>query len=295
MADRVYFLPVEPVTVEKILEKERCDAILLSFGGQTALNCGVALDRSGALERLQVRVLGTPVRSILNTEDRELFIRVLDGIGVKTARSRACANERKAREAAGEIGYPLILRGGLRLGRARVRPSSGTTRNWNRCFPGPSPEFPRCWWKNTWRAGREVEYEVVRDARDNCVTVCNMENMDPLGIHTGESIVVAPSQTLTNHEYHYLRELSIRTIRELGHRGRMQHPVRALPEDQRLPRHRSQRPAEPQFGSGQQGHRLSPGLCRRQAGPGLYPGGPAKRHHPQGPRRFSSPPWITWC
>ncbi len=215
MADRVYFLPVEPVTVEKILEKERCDAILLSFGGQTALNCGVALDRSGALERLQVRVLGTPVRSILNTEDRELFIRVLDGIGVKTARSRACANERKAREAAGEIGYPLILRGAFALG------GKGSAIVWNdeeleQVLPRAFAGIPQVLVEEYLAGWKEVEYEVVRDARDNCVTVCNMENMDPLGIHTGESIVVAPSQTLTNHEYHYLRELSIRTIRELG-------------------------------------------------------------------------------
>ena len=215
LADRVYFLPVTPLYVEKVIEKESVDAILLSFGGQTALNCGVELHESGVLERYQVRVLGTPVQSILDTEDRARFISVLDTIGVKTARSVACSCAGEVLKAVDQIGFPVILRGAFSLGgkgSAIVEDHKKLAAVLPKAFAG----IPQVLVEECLSGWKEVEYEVMRDARDNCITVCNMENFDPLGIHTGESIVVAPSQTLNNHEYHYLREISIKTIRSLG-------------------------------------------------------------------------------
>jgi carbamoyl-phosphate synthase large subunit len=215
MADRVYLLPVDPDTVTQIIEKERVDGILLSFGGQTALNCGVELYKRGVLTKHQVRVLGTSVDTILDTEDRARFIDVLNSINVKTARSVACTDAKQVRAAVKQIGLPIIMRGAFSLGgkgSAIVRTEEQLEMVLPRAFAG----IPQVLVEEYLSGWKEVEYEVVRDARDNCVTVCNMENVDPLGIHTGESIVVAPSQTLTNHEYHYLRELAIKTIRKLG-------------------------------------------------------------------------------
>ncbi len=215
MADRVYFLPVTPDMVERVIVKEKVDAILLSFGGQTALNCGVALFKSGVFEKYQVRVLGTPVQSILETEDRALFIDVLNEINIKTARSVACNGPKQAREAVKILGYPLILRGAFSLGgkgSAIVRDDEDLEAVLPKAFAG----IPQVLVEEYLEGWKEIEYEVVRDVRDNCVTVCNMENMDPLGVHTGESIVVAPSQTLDNRDYHFLRELSIKAIRRIG-------------------------------------------------------------------------------
>lgn len=216
MADRVYFLPVTPEFVEEVILKEEADAILLSFGGQTALNCGLALYDSGVLDRLGVRVLGTPVSAIRNTEDRRLFAAELALIGVHTARAQACTSMAEAREAAlSHIGLPVILRGAFSLGgkgSAIVSTEEELRQMLPLAFAGNSQvlvEESLAGWK-------EIEYEVVRDARDNCITVCNMENLDPMGIHTGESIVVAPSQTLNNTEYHMLREVAVKTVRHLG-------------------------------------------------------------------------------
>lgn len=215
MADRIYLLPVEPSTVEKVIKKEMVDALLLSFGGQTALNCGVELYKSGVLEKYQVRVLGTPVETILDTEDRARFIDVLNTINVKTARSLACNNAGQARKAVKEIGYPVIMRGAFSLG------GKGSAIVYNDeeleiVLPKAFANIPQVLVEEYLAGYKEIEYEVVRDIRDSCITVCNMENVDPIGIHTGESIVVAPSQTLTNHDYHFLRKLSIKTIRTLG-------------------------------------------------------------------------------
>ena len=215
VADKIYFLPVTPYFVEKVIDKERPDGVLLSFGGQTALNCGVALYQGGVFEKYGVQVLGTPVQAIMDTEDRELFVKKLDEINVKTIKSEACENIEQARQAARDLGYPVIIRAAYALGGL----GSGFCDNEEELnvlaekafsfspagFGGKEPERMK-----------EVEYEVVRDRFDNCITVCNMENFDPLGIHTGESIVIAPSQTLTNSEYHKLRELAIRIIRHIG-------------------------------------------------------------------------------
>lgn len=215
MADKIYFLPVTPFFVEKVIENEHPEGILLSFGGQTALNCGIALYQSGILEKYGVRVLGTPVRAILDTEDRQLFTRRLDEIRVKTPRSLAATSIEEAVQAARSLGYPVIIRSGFALGGLGSGFCSGeeeirvlTQKSFSYSSQVLVEESLKGW--------KEVEYEVVRDAFDNCITVCNMENFDPLGIHTGESIVVAPSQTLTNREYHKLRELSIRIIRHIG-------------------------------------------------------------------------------
>lgn len=215
VADTVYFLPVTPFFVEKVIEKERPDGILLAFGGQTALNCGVALYQSGVLEKYNVRVLGTPVRAIMDTEDRELFVRKLDEIGVKTIKSEAVDNIRDARRAAKELGYPVIIRAAYALGGL----GSGFCDNEKELDVLAEKAFsfsPQVLVEKSLKGWKEVEYEVVRDRFDNCITVCNMENFDPLGIHTGESIVIAPSQTLTNTDYHKLRELAIRIIRHIG-------------------------------------------------------------------------------
>ena len=215
VADEIYFLPVTPYFVERVIEKERPDGILLSFGGQTALNCGVSLHRSGVFERYGVQVLGTPVQAIMDTEDRELFVRRLDEIGVKTIRSEAVETLEDARRAAKELGYPVIIRAAYALGGL----GSGFCDNETELAALAEKAFsfsPQVLVEKSLKGWKEVEYEVVRDPFDNCITVCNMENFDPLGIHTGESIVVAPSQTLTNSEYHKLRELAIRIIRHIG-------------------------------------------------------------------------------
>ena len=215
VADEVYFLPVQPYFVERVIEKERPDGILLAFGGQTALNCGVELYRSGVLDKYGVKVLGTPVQAIMDTEDRELFVRKLDEIGVKTIKSHACENIDAARQAASELGYPVILRAAYALGGL----GSGFCDNEEELDRLAEKAFsfsPQVLVEKSLKGWKEIEYEVVRDRYDNCITVCNMENFDPLGIHTGESIVVAPSQTLTNSEYHKLRALAIKIIRHIG-------------------------------------------------------------------------------
>ncbi|MDR2810016.1 MAG: carbamoyl-phosphate synthase (glutamine-hydrolyzing) large subunit [Tannerellaceae bacterium] len=215
VADTVYFLPVTPFFVQKVIEKERPDGILLAFGGQTALNCGVDLFRNGVLNKYNVHVLGTPVQAIMDTEDRELFVRKLDEIHIKTIKSEAVDNIVAARRAAAELGYPVILRAAYALGGL----GSGFCDNEDELNVLAEKAFsfsPQILVEKSLKGWKEVEYEVVRDRFDNCITVCNMENFDPLGIHTGESIVIAPSQTLTNSEYHKLRELSIRIIRHIG-------------------------------------------------------------------------------
>ena len=215
VADQIYFLPVQPYFVERVIEKERPDGILLSFGGQTALNCGVELYKSGVLEKYGVRVLGTPVQAIMDTEDRELFVDRLNEIDVKTIKSEACENIEQARKAAAELGYPVIIRAAYALGGL----GSGFCDNEEELDRLAEKAFsfsPQVLVEKSLKGWKEIEYEVVRDRYDNCITVCNMENFDPLGIHTGESIVIAPSQTLTNSEYHKLRALSIKIIRHIG-------------------------------------------------------------------------------
>lgn len=215
VADRIYFLPVTPYFVERIIEKERPEGIMLAFGGQTALNCGVKLFENGVLEKYNLKVLGTPVQAIMDTEDRELFVEKLNEINVKTIKSEACENVEQARKAAAELGYPVILRAAYALGGL----GSGFCDNEEELDKLAEKAFsfsPQVLVEKSLKGWKEVEYEVVRDRFDNCITVCNMENFDPLGIHTGESIVIAPSQTLTNSEYHKLRELSIRIVRHVG-------------------------------------------------------------------------------
>lgn len=215
VADQIYFLPVQPYFVEEVIKKERPDGILLSFGGQTALNCGVELYRNGILDKYNVRVLGTPVQAIIDTEDRELFVEKLDEIGVKTIKSEACENMEQARKAAAELGYPVIIRAAYALGGL----GSGFADNEEELVKLAEKAFsfsPQVLVEKSLKGWKEIEYEVVRDRYDNCITVCNMENFDPLGIHTGESIVIAPSQTLTNSEYHKLRALAIKIIRHIG-------------------------------------------------------------------------------
>ena len=215
IADNVYFLPVTPYFVERVIAKERPDGILLSFGGQTALNCGVELYKSGILERYSIKVLGTPVQAIIDTEDREKFVQRLDEIGVKTIHSEAVCNIEQARHAATQLGYPVIIRAAYALGGL----GSGFCNDeqeldvlCEKAFSFSSQVLV----EKSLKGWKEIEYEVVRDRYDNCITVCNMENFDPLGIHTGESIVIAPSQTLSNSEYHKLRETAIRIIRHIG-------------------------------------------------------------------------------
>ena len=215
VADTVYFQPVQPDFVERIIEKERPDGILLSFGGQTALNCGVELYQRGVLEKYGVKVLGTPVQAIIDTEDRDLFVKRLDEIGVKTIKSQACSTIGEVRAAASELGFPVILRAAYALGGL----GSGFCDNAEELEAQAEEAFsfsPQVLVEKSLRGWKEIEYEVVRDRYDNCITVCNMENFDPLGIHTGESIVVAPSQTLSNAEYHKLRALAIKIIRHIG-------------------------------------------------------------------------------
>ena len=215
IADTVYFQPVQSDFVERIIEKERPDGILLSFGGQTALNCGVELYRRGVLEKYGVKVLGTPIQAIIDTEDRDLFVKRLDEIGVKTIKSEACSTVEEVQRAAHELGFPVILRAAYALGGL----GSGFCDNDEELLAQAEEAFsfsPQVLVEKSLRGWKEIEYEVVRDRYDNCITVCNMENFDPLGIHTGESIVVAPSQTLSNSEYHKLRALAVRIIRHIG-------------------------------------------------------------------------------
>ena len=215
VADKIYFLPVQPYFVERVIKKEHPDGILLSFGGQTALNCGVQLYKNGILEKYNVRVLGTPVQAIMDTEDRELFVERLDEINVKTIKSEACENIEQVHKAASDLGYPVIVRAAYALGGL----GSGFADNEEELDALCEKAFsfsPQVLIEKSLKGWKEIEYEVVRDRYDNCITVCNMENFDPLGIHTGESIVVAPSQTLSNSEYHKLRALSIKIIRHIG-------------------------------------------------------------------------------
>ena len=215
VADQIYFLPVQPYFVERVIAKERPDGILLSFGGQTALNCGVELEESGVLEKYNVQVLGTPVSAIMDTEDRERFVEKLDEINVNTIKSEACENMDQALKAAQTLGYPVIVRAAYALGGL----GSGFANNDDDLRKICEKAFsfsPQVLVEKSLKGWKEIEYEVVRDRYDNCITVCNMENFDPLGIHTGESIVIAPSQTLTNSEYHKLRELSIKIVRHIG-------------------------------------------------------------------------------
>jgi len=235
MASATYFLPVTLEFVTKVIDKERPDGILLAFGGQTALNCGVELHRRGVLEKYGVQVLGTPVSTIEDTEDRELFCKRLAEINVRTARSIACSDIGSSVLAASEIGYPVMIRAAYALGGS----GSGICRNEKElqersehCLAG-APQILIEEWLGGWK---EIEYEVVRDRNDNCITVCNMENVDPLGIHTGESIVVAPSQTLTDREYHKLRRIAIEVIRHLGVVGEcnIQYALDPASEDYRI-------------------------------------------------------------
>ena len=215
VADKVYFQPVTPEFVERVIAKERPDGILLSFGGQTALNCGVELYRKGVLEKYGVTVLGTPIQAIIDTEDRDQFVKRLDEIGVKTIRSRACSTKEEVKQAALELGFPVILRAAYALGglgSGFCEDEAELERQSEEAFSFSSQVLV----EKSLKGWKEIEYEVVRDRYDNCITVCNMENFDPLGIHTGESIVVAPSQTLSNAEYHKLRELAIKIIRHIG-------------------------------------------------------------------------------
>ncbi|MCK9208036.1 MAG: carbamoyl-phosphate synthase large subunit, partial [Salinivirgaceae bacterium] len=215
IADKIYFLPVTPDFVERVIKKEKPQGILLAFGGQTALNCGIKLHDSGVLEKYQVQVLGTPVQAIKDTEDRDLFVQKLNQIDVKTARSYAVNNLDEAKIAVEKLGYPIIVRAAYALGGL----GSGFCNNDNELERICNNAFsfsPQVLLEESIKGWKEVEYEVVRDRFDNCITVCNMENFDPLGIHTGESIVVAPSQTLSNTEYHKLRELAIKIIRHIG-------------------------------------------------------------------------------
>ena len=235
VADKIYFLPVQPYFVERVIQKERPDGILLSFGGQTALNCGVELYKSGILEKYGVQVLGTPVQAIIDTEDRELFVQRLDEIDVKTIKSHACSSIHEARQAAAELGYPVILRAAYALGGL----GSGfcdDEQQLNQLAEKAFAFSPQVLVEKSLKGWKEIEYEVVRDRFDNCITVCNMENFDPLGIHTGESIVVAPSQTLTNAEYHKLRALAIRIIRHIGIVGEcnVQYAFDPVSEDYRV-------------------------------------------------------------
>ena len=215
VADHIYFLPIQPYFVERVIQKEQPDGVLLSFGGQTALNCGVELEKTGIFAKYGVKVLGTPVAAIMDTEDRELFVEQLNEIDVKTIKSEACENVEEARKAASMLGYPVIVRAAYALG-GLGSGFADDEAELNKLCEKAFSFSPQVLVEKSLKGWKEIEYEVVRDCYDNCVTVCNMENFDPLGIHTGESIVIAPSQTLTNSEYHKLRALSIKIVRHIG-------------------------------------------------------------------------------
>ncbi|MCK5463185.1 MAG: ATP-grasp domain-containing protein, partial [Bacteroidales bacterium] len=215
IADKVYFLPVTPGFVKKVIAREKPDGILLSFGGQTALNCGIELYKQKVLEKHNVKVLGTPIQAIIDTEDREIFVNKLKEIDVRTPQSEAVESTEAAKLAAARLGYPIIIRAAYTLGGQ----GSGFCTNEDELVKLASKALsysPQILIEESLKGWKEIEYEVMRDCYNNCITVCNMENFDPLGIHTGESIVVAPSQTLTNNEYHKLRRLSIDVIRHIG-------------------------------------------------------------------------------
>ncbi|NWJ50307.1 MAG: carbamoyl-phosphate synthase large subunit, partial [Bacteroidetes bacterium] len=235
IADKIYFLPVTPYFVEEVIKKEKPDGLLLSFGGQTALNCGIALYKGGILEKYNLKVLGTPVQAIIDTEDREIFVGKLGEINVRTPRSIACTTIKEAVVAAGELGYPIIIRAAYTLGGQ----GSGfcTTNQELETLASKAFSYSnQILVEESLKGWKEVEYEVVRDCYDNCITVCNMENFDPLGIHTGESIVVAPSQTLTNAEYHKLRRIAIEIVRHVGIVGEcnVQYALDPFSEDYRV-------------------------------------------------------------
>jgi carbamoyl-phosphate synthase large subunit len=235
IADKIYFLPVNPYFVEKVIEKEHPDGVLLSFGGQTALNCGTELFKAGVFEKHNIKVLGTPVKAIMETEDRELFVNKLNEINIQTPRSIAVRGVPESIEAAEKLGFPVIIRAAYTLGGQ----GSGFAYDSEELRILATKAFSytnQILVEESLKGWKEVEYEVVRDRFDNCITVCNMENFDPLGIHTGESIVVAPSQTLTNSEYHKLRELSIRIIRHIGIVGEcnVQYALDPTSEDYRV-------------------------------------------------------------
>lgn len=235
IADTIYFLPVTPYFIERVIKKERPDGIMLSFGGQTALNCGVALYEKGILRDYNIEVLGTPVQAIMDTEDRELFSERMHEIGVHTISSEACEDIEHAREAAKKLGYPVIIRAAYALGGM----GSGFCDNEEELNALCERAFsfsPQVLVEKSLKGWKEIEYEVVRDKYDNCITVCNMENFDPLGIHTGESIVVAPSQTLTNSEFQKLRDIAIRIVRHIGIVGEcnVQYALDTQSEDYRV-------------------------------------------------------------
>src|SRR3989338_67909 len=214
LVDRVYFLPVTPYFVEKVILKEKPDAILLSFGGQTALNCGLALAKSGVFQKNNVQVLGTPVSAIVATEDRLLFRKTIKHLGFKVPQSALCRSIHAVKDIADKITYPVIVRAGFSLGGL----GSGIARSVQQLIDISAKALtlaPQILIEEYLEHWKEIEYEVVRDSRDNAITVCNMENFDPMGIHTGESIVVAPSQTLNNDEYHKLREIAIKVVKSL--------------------------------------------------------------------------------
>lgn len=215
IADRIYFLPVTPQFVEKIIQKEKPEGVMLSFGGQTALNCGIDSFRQGIFEKYNVKILGTPIEAVINTEDRKEFVKKLDEIDVKTIKSYAATNLKEAKHAAGKLGYPVIIRAGFALG-GQGSGFCADEEELNELATKSFSYVNQILIEKSLKGWKEIEYEVVRDKYDNCITVCNMENFDPLGIHTGESIVVAPSQTLTNSEYHKLREIAIKIIRHIG-------------------------------------------------------------------------------
>jgi carbamoyl-phosphate synthase large subunit len=235
MADRVYFLPVTPYFVERVIEKEKPDAIALSFGGQTALNCGIELYKKKILEKHNVTILGTPMSAVLLTEDRRSFAHHLRKLDVSTPPSKAAKTVRQAEQIAQEIGFPVMVRAGFALGGQ----GSGVARNAKELHELITHAFSfvtQVLVEKYLHHYKEIEYEVVRDADDNCITVCNMENMDPLGIHTGESIVIAPSQTLTNFEYHELRSIALKVVRSLGIIGECNIQYALNPHPDPLPR-----------------------------------------------------------
>ena len=262
IADQVYFLPVTPYFVTRIIQRERPDGILLAFGGQTALNCGTELYQSGVLQQYGVRVLGTSVEAIMNTEDRDLFVRKLDEIPMKTPKSHAVETMADALKAAQEIGYPVMVRSAYALGGqgSGICPDEET---FLRLAESAFTFSHQILVEESLKGWKEIEFEVIRDANDHCFTVASMENFDPLGIHTGESIVVAPTCSLTPDQVE------------------VQHPVRLQRRHKRLPRHRSQRTPVTFLRLGQQGNRLPPGLRRRQDSPGLHPGPDRRDGHPQ--------------
>jgi len=214
IADKVYFLPITPYFVEKVIEKEKPDGILLSFGGQTALNCGIKLFEGGVFERNNVKVLGTPIQAIIDTEDRDFFVKKLNEININTIKSIAVTSTTNAIKAADELGYPIIIRAAYTLG-GQGSDFCDNEEELKKAVDKAFSYTNQILIEKSLKGWKEVEYEVVRDTYNNCITVCNMENFDPLGIHTGESIVVAPSQTLTNYEYHYLRQLSIKISKSI--------------------------------------------------------------------------------